>query len=795
MTHLHVKVTEKTAYYTGPMPVCGNSDYMVEWELDQEWDDRQSKTMRVVFPDGRYQDTLFSGTSVALPAIPSPGWISVGLYAEGLQTRPAEIRVLASVVSSSGTPASPAPDVYGQLVALLDKKISAPDPAGEVGQVLSSDGQGGYNWVSLPNGSAMAMRIADGVIQYSPDGDTWSNLVDMAELTGPVGPAGPAGKDGADGSNASVTLENVTQALGYTPVSPTQLATAMEMVPDYVTQAADSVAQRMLEHVGANTFSFALFTDLHYAPYFNETRGAEHPISYAETAKHLVAAVNRVHEKVPLACVLSLGDNVESADNADKVTAAALPTAALRGARDRKLQMDKVTRLCSIFQGFCPLYIPQKGNHDDGGLAAYSSEADHKYYLSYLMQDGDYFARFFARSGSNAVHMDADGNLLACYLDVPACKVRMISLNCVDLPYTSNADGSCPYLGAPYNQYLAGQHCYGYGQEQLKWLAGTALQLPGKGWKVIVFQHIPMLDSFTKQDGGAADHQRFNYDVLEGILDAYQKGTAYSCAVAAGRAPNGAESTYFPCTVSADFTGQGARDIIAIWNGHIHRDLYSKTTMPTKPVGATIIIPDFINRFSSDDVTFLYNQRYSSSAANKLSTANSKGSLSNVIAAAKGDTIRIRFGASMANYAWPIVLQCSDSVGTVTTAGIYVSDGNDAKITWNSDKTEAVITNPYTASYYRFALPLETDGVIITVNQEITYSQQTGEGGQPVLFVSTMLACPNYSDGGNAWDGKHYIHTAGTAEETSIDFVTVDIARKKIYATRYGAGSDREMNF
>ena len=72
-------------------------------------------------------------------------------------------------------------------------------------------------------------------------------------------------------------------------------------------------------------------------------------------------------------------------------------------------------------------------------------------------------------------------------------------------------------------------------------------------------------------------------------------------------------------------------------------DLYSKTTMPTKPVGATIIIPDFINRFSSDDVTFLYNQRHSSSAANKLSTANSKGSLSNVIAAAKGDTIRIRF--------------------------------------------------------------------------------------------------------------------------------------------------------
>ena len=65
---------------------------------------------------------------------------------------------------SSGTPASRL-RMYGQPVALLDKKISAPDPAGEVGQVLSSDGQGGYNWVSLPNGSAMAMRIADEKIQ------------------------------------------------------------------------------------------------------------------------------------------------------------------------------------------------------------------------------------------------------------------------------------------------------------------------------------------------------------------------------------------------------------------------------------------------------------------------------------------------------------------------------------------------------------------------------------------------------------------------------------------------------
>jgi len=63
------------------------------------------------------------------------------------------------------------------------------------------------------------------------------------------------------------------------------------------------------------------------------------------------------------------------------------------------------------------------------------------------------------------------------------------------------------------------------------------------------------------------------------------------------------------------------------------------------------------------------------------------------------------------------------------------------------------------------------------------------------LFAATRLNFCAYSDRENTWDGKHYIHTAGTAEETSIDFVTVDIAQKKIYTTRYGAGTDREMAF
>ena len=748
MENIHIKVRGKHLSLRNAAVVCGNSDYQIVWELDSDWTQKTSKTMRVSFPDGTYQDVLFSGSEVALPPVPIPGWVSVGLYADGMQTEPADIRALPSIVSAAGSPREPSKDVYAQLLDQLDSKMAEPDEDGTAGQVLTTDGLGGRIW-RTPSSEAV-----------------------------------------------SVTQEAITDALGYTPVSQSELTGALDSTPTYVKSAADAVIARMLPHVHGGTFSFALFTDLHYAPYFNETKPSAHPISYKQTAEHIVAAINRVGRSVPLACVLSLGDNLESADNADKISSESLATPTLRGERSRHLQMNKASELRGILSGLQPPYIPQKGNHDDGSLAAYYAESDHTYYTSYLMQDSDYYARYFANSGTqNIVHMDAAGNILASYLDVPSCKVRLISLNCIDLPYTSEADGSCPYLGAPYAQYLAGQHCYGYSEGQLRWLAETALQLPDAGWQVMLFQHIPMLSSFSKQDGAVSDYQRFNYDVLEGILHAYQKGSRYTCSLSAGKAPNGAESSRFACSLSADFTAQGQCGVAAIWCGHIHRDLQQKTTMPTKPAGTTIRTPDFTNVFNASDSTFLSNQRYSASASNKLASANGKGSLSNVIAAAKGDTIRIHFGASMSAYAWPVMLQCSAD-GTPSAAGIYAADGSDSKIIWNDDKTEATITNPYSAQYYRFAVPQDTADVVITVNQEITYSEvPDANGGEPILFVSTMLACPNYSDGGSAWNGTHYPHTANSAEETSVDFVTVDTENRKIYTVRYGAGADREMAY
>lgn len=52
--------------------VCNNSDYMVVWDLDEDWD-QAAKTMRCTWPDGTYQDVVFTGTEAALPLCPAPG--------------------------------------------------------------------------------------------------------------------------------------------------------------------------------------------------------------------------------------------------------------------------------------------------------------------------------------------------------------------------------------------------------------------------------------------------------------------------------------------------------------------------------------------------------------------------------------------------------------------------------------------------------------------------------------------------------------------------------------------------
>ena len=97
--------------------VCNNSDYTVVWDLDEEWNGYDTKTMRTAYQDGTYTDTVFTGNTVSLPVVTVPGRVNIGLYAGDIRTsRAALIRALPSITTDGGAPAEPSEDVYNQLM-------------------------------------------------------------------------------------------------------------------------------------------------------------------------------------------------------------------------------------------------------------------------------------------------------------------------------------------------------------------------------------------------------------------------------------------------------------------------------------------------------------------------------------------------------------------------------------------------------------------------------------------------------------------------------------------------------
>lgn len=128
MPDINITVAHKVAVSDTQSIVCDNSDYTVNWTLDEEWIAYDTKTMRTIYMDGTFMDTVFSGNVIALPVCTVPGVVQIGLYAGNLRTsRVAILRALPSVRSAAGAPADPTPDVYDQLMEII-KGLGGTDP-------------------------------------------------------------------------------------------------------------------------------------------------------------------------------------------------------------------------------------------------------------------------------------------------------------------------------------------------------------------------------------------------------------------------------------------------------------------------------------------------------------------------------------------------------------------------------------------------------------------------------------------------------------------------------------------
>lgn len=122
MKILKIPVIDKIAQSINECIICGNSDYIIEFAFDEEWEAENVKTARFIF-NGAAIDVVFEGSSVAVPVISNTTTLAVGVYAGDLRTTtPALINCKKSILCADGTPPDPTPEVYAQIIDLLNRK-------------------------------------------------------------------------------------------------------------------------------------------------------------------------------------------------------------------------------------------------------------------------------------------------------------------------------------------------------------------------------------------------------------------------------------------------------------------------------------------------------------------------------------------------------------------------------------------------------------------------------------------------------------------------------------------------
>lgn len=128
MKRIEISVRNRVAWQTNKTDyVCGNKGFRVGFDFDSEWDEIETKTARFEY-NGTHQDIVFTGSECEVPKIFNTKRMEIGVYAGDLYTTtPAVVGCKRSILCKGSLPADPAPEVYAQIMELLNN-IDGVDP-------------------------------------------------------------------------------------------------------------------------------------------------------------------------------------------------------------------------------------------------------------------------------------------------------------------------------------------------------------------------------------------------------------------------------------------------------------------------------------------------------------------------------------------------------------------------------------------------------------------------------------------------------------------------------------------
>lgn len=137
---IKISVRDRIAWQTNRKEyICGNGDFVVEFNFDDEWENYYHKTARFIHGE-EYTDVVFTGNKCAVPIITDVNSMEVGVYTGNLRTTTAaKVLCKKSILCRNKIPADPPPDVYAQVMELIQKGVSEEQIATAVEKYLDEN--------------------------------------------------------------------------------------------------------------------------------------------------------------------------------------------------------------------------------------------------------------------------------------------------------------------------------------------------------------------------------------------------------------------------------------------------------------------------------------------------------------------------------------------------------------------------------------------------------------------------------------------------------------------------------
>lgn len=204
-----LNVRDKIASCITEKPVvCGNSDYEIQFNFDEEWNGHEIKTA-VFTVNGKSVLRPFSGTVCKIPELNNTLILWVGVFAGTIDdgtlstSTPALVHCVPCATDGEHLPFPPPDDVYNQIVELCDEAVSTANDVKERadnGEFNGKDGKDGKDGADGADGKTAH--------QYAVDGGYEGSEEDFARDTASLTIAKESAERAA--SNASTSEQNAS---------------------------------------------------------------------------------------------------------------------------------------------------------------------------------------------------------------------------------------------------------------------------------------------------------------------------------------------------------------------------------------------------------------------------------------------------------------------------------------------------------------------------------------------------------------------------------------------------------